>query len=40
MEPVHIEMCIADMDLGQLDMARSVRHYRDLIRGGGTLRAD
>jgi hypothetical protein len=36
MERVRIEMCRADIDLGQLDMAR-VRHYRDLIRGGGTL---
>ena len=35
-EPVHIEMCLADVDLGQLDMAR-VRHCRDLIRSGGTL---
>jgi hypothetical protein len=36
MERVRTEMCRADIDLGQLDTA-CVRHYRDLIRGGGTL---
>jgi hypothetical protein len=33
MERVRIEMCRADIDLGQLDVAR----VRDLIGGGGTL---
>ena len=36
LEVVFIELCLPDMDPGRLDMAR-VRHYRDLIRGGGTL---
>jgi len=36
LEVVFIESCLPDMDPGRLDMAR-VRHYRDLIRGGGTL---
>ena len=36
LEVVFIESYLPDMDPGRLDMAR-VRHYRDLIRGGGRL---
>ena len=36
LEIVFIELYLPDMDPGRLDMAR-VRHYRDLIRGGGRL---